>query len=141
VKKFFLATAAVLALASPALAATDYPAVSQGVFGADPGQEGTIDGCKNYAINVFSKTSGHDIKLTKNAVWAVVDFEDHAYTASIWCKNDHGVVAFMVAGRAKWHECDLRKSDEDLEGTAGRRGRHSRKQSVQEFGVDHGGIL
>jgi hypothetical protein len=28
----------------------------------------------------------------------VFDFEDHAYAASIFCKNDKGVLAFTAAG-------------------------------------------
>jgi hypothetical protein len=106
VRKLLLATAAVLALASPALAEdyTDSPVMAHTMFSQNDPKEVaklSIDGCKNFAVNVFNKTGAHDLDIKTHSVWAAMDFDSHAYLASIWCEvNQQYAVVFMSVSGA-----------------------------------------
>jgi hypothetical protein len=120
VKKFFLATAAVIALASPALAEdyTESPVMAHTMFSqSDPKEVAKLstDGRKNYAINVFNKTGAHDLDIKTHSVFAAMDFDSHAYLASIWCEvNQQYAVVFMSVSGA-----DLKYTHEALDKLAG----------------------
>ena len=101
-KKLLLATAAVIAVASPALAETanNGPAMVQNMFTMkDPGSL-TLDGCRNYAINVYTKAHARDLEVKENTVWAYMDIEDRTFTLSVWCevKPQYAVVFLSAAG-------------------------------------------
>ena len=103
-----LATAAVVALASPALAedSTASPVMGHTVFTqTDPKTlaEMSRDECKNYAVNVFNKIGAHDLDIEDHTVFATVDLNGRGYLGSVRCQVNpkYAVMFLSVAGADK----------------------------------------
>jgi hypothetical protein len=102
VRKCVTAVAAIIAVAtvSTAAMADDYPAMVQTMFHYNDAKGHTVNGCRDYAVNVYTMVKARDISVQDNSIWAVMDSGEHAYTVAVWCDvqpNSAGLV-LTVAG-------------------------------------------